>query len=969
MEALNLTDDEIYRDMLRPGSGLSHLSDESPIRPLRPVPYPQQSSEYFGQTPNHLRTSRFSASPYPSRYLQDSAVKPSDFTFTRQLSGPNTLEQLSGDLTIYVQEANTALEKCAEAKHRLAEEREAVIHLAQQLATEEAREISLHLDRHRDSLQALLGELRNQSVNVLRLLNNRESGEAVVVLAKQKAERAIGQLRQEISRRPIPGLGTEVLSKQAGEDLHRQLVSSESEIDRLKSLIRDLERQLPSTPQPHTDQKMLESALESLRKDHSSLNTEKVRLEEENFSLKRSMQKGPLEDPRFIDSIIASRIEEVTFKLNDRAKGYTEAWKTLKDSLNRTSATTKEEVDISHLQSIATLARLKDSVDALVTQLEAKRKVKDELSERVLVTYKQSALSELRSLHLKSEEQSQALREQVRSEERHAVKADLTQLREANQKLSDILASQTHQLSEVREKFDSLSGELSEMRAERSRLVREKEEEVKGVRAEQEKELERRLRLLKLETEDELRRAREQLEGDLQGQYGSEITDLTNRNSALEREIAQLKQDLNSSNMERERLEDVKEALTLNLESDCARKLEQMRRVYTDKYDELYRITTSQINELEMKLQQSEHSKVLLADSIKSKVIQSEESTRARQFEKLNALHRREVDVISREIDEFVRRAKGEIGRMAVSIEDALKHSSEHAVLRGVRADLCSLAGRLEFRIRKPQESMGLISETKEEDSVQCALIPGDSMDMRICKRCGSNDKVSPTCQFHPYLVKAGAADYLYGAEWHHCREDKHRPDDPPCLTTTGHYYGPATVWSPNNQGSSGGDSLSCILNQESLRPDGFTFGGRRVQSGQGSTGSRNSPRRMLDNYDGPEKEKIISAVKDIKQRSSRSSRKVSPSQSQGNLQATGAFTLPVQTSPPRGGLDSALFESEKQVKFERPAVTPEKQSLRIPGAHTVLQKQGDEWATAGLVGEDQSLLPSEQLEQYLSRR
>lgn len=917
-EAQNLTDEEIYRDVLRPGSALSALSEESPMRSLRPQ-----------DPPSHLRTSRFSASPYPSRYLQDSALKPSDFTFTRQPG--NTLDQLAADLSAFVQEASTALEKCAEAKHRLAEEREAVIHLAQQLASEEAREVSMRLDRHKEALQTLLADLRSQSLNAVRLLNSREASEAVMLLARQKAERALAQLRQELSRRPLPALGTEILSKQASEDLRMRLAHSEGEIERLRTIISELEQKKPQ--EKLADSHALEQAVDSLRRENTTLSSEKNRLEEENLELRRSQ---PTQAER-MDAALAARLEDLTQRLQERWRGHGDAWR-------RETFRPSEDLGV---QSATWLTRLKDTLDTVMTQLEAKLKVKDELSERVLVSYKQSALSELRNLHQKSEEQSLQQREQVRVEERQAVHGEVAQLREANQKLSDILASQTHQLSDVREKYDALSVELGAQRAERAQLLQAKENELREMRTAQEAELERRLRLLQLETEADLRRAREQLERDLQSQYRADLNDLQSRNQSLEHELIQTKQDLQQALSDRERLEDLKETLTLNLESDCARKLEQMRRVYTDKYDELFRITTAQINELEMKVQQSEHGKALLADTIKNKVLHSEEALRARQLEQQRALHRREMEVLGREVEDFVRRAKAEVGRLAVTVEETMRHSGEQAVLRGLKSDLSSLAGRLEFRIRKPSESLPHIAEAKEEDSVQCALLPAESLDMRVCKRCGSNDKADSTCRFHPFLAKVGAADFLYGSEWHRCREEKHNADQSPCLAVTGHYYGAATPWSPNAASST--DSLGYILNQDSLRPDGFTF-----------APGKKSPRRVLDSYEGPEKEKIRSAVKDLKQRSARGSRKVSPSQSQANLQATGAFTLPVQTSPDH--LTSALFESEKHPR----TTPPDKQSLRIPGAHTVLQKHGDSWETAGLPGEE--LLPSEQLAQYLSR-
>ena len=221
------------------------------------------------------------------------------------------------------------------------------------------------------------------------------------------------------------------------------------------------------------------------------------------------------------------------------------------------------------------------------------------------------------------------------------------------------------------------------------------------------------------------------------------------------------------------------------------RELENVRKIYNDKYEELFKITTAQITELEQKLQNSEKSKYSLKESLASEIRKEEQASRQQEFKRLKQLHQREVSLLQKEFEEFVIKAHSEIRRLARLVEQGLA-SSEQGVLRGVMSDLQSLATRMRTKAQKVKEEKQEKQEenTLEEEQVQCNLAKVPLLDERVCKRCSKNDQSSKECFFHPYLVTSGCAEFLYGDEWHHCREAEHTSKDPPCYSHMSHYYG-----------------------------------------------------------------------------------------------------------------------------------------------------------------------------------
>ena len=69
-----------------------------------------------------------------------------------------------------------------------------------------------------------------------------------------------------------------------------------------------------------------------------------------------------------------------------------------------------------------------------------------------------------------------------------------------------------------------------------------------------------------------------------------------------------------------------------------------------------------------------------------------------------------------------------------------------------------------------------------------------EPLDMRVCLRCGLNDKTSAAqCLFHPSRPKVagGSGNMLYSAEWHKCREHcRDKAVEEGCTGEAKHFYG-----------------------------------------------------------------------------------------------------------------------------------------------------------------------------------
>lgn len=206
--------------------------------------------------------------------------------------------------------------------------------------------------------------------------------------------------------------------------------------------------------------------------------------------------------------------------------------------------------------------------------------------------------------------------------------------------------------------------------------------------------------------------------------------------------------------------------------SNFERELENVRKIYNDKYEELFRLTSVQIGELEQKLLESNSVSQNISESTKNAVRKEELKIKQEEFQRLNQMHNRELRLIQCEFEDFLMKTRSEIGKLGKLVEKAIES-----------ADI-KLLSSLQDDIQKFSKNVQSKSEKVKEESFSLSVD-----DERTCKRCGLNDNKSRFCAFHPYLVNADAQELLYSAEWHKCREAKHSPSNPPCVKTGKHCY------------------------------------------------------------------------------------------------------------------------------------------------------------------------------------
>ena len=202
------------------------------------------------------------------------------------------------------------------------------------------------------------------------------------------------------------------------------------------------------------------------------------------------------------------------------------------------------------------------------------------------------------------------------------------------------------------------------------------------------------------------------------------------------------------------------------------RELETVRKIYNDKYEELFKLTSSQISDLEKQLLENNHTKQMLSDEVRNSVRREEQRQKEQEFQRLNQIHNRELRLIQSEFEDFLVKTKAEVGKLGKLVEKAIT-SSDVKLLGSVREDLQVFSNTLQSKSKKVKEESFSLSFDDE----------------RVCKRCGLNDNKSRFCAFHPYLVNADAQELLYGIEWHKCREAGHRVEMAPCAKTNKHCY------------------------------------------------------------------------------------------------------------------------------------------------------------------------------------
>ena len=202
------------------------------------------------------------------------------------------------------------------------------------------------------------------------------------------------------------------------------------------------------------------------------------------------------------------------------------------------------------------------------------------------------------------------------------------------------------------------------------------------------------------------------------------------------------------------------------------RELENVRKIYTDKYDELFRITSAQISELELKVKENSFSRQSLTDEVKNAVRREENKIREIEIARINQIHTREVRILQSEFEDFLAKSRVEIIKLGKLVEKAISNS-DYKLLNSIQQDINSFHRRVESQAtRVKDESFSILYD-----------------DDKSCRRCGLNDSKSRYCQFHPYLIGSDAQDFLYSKDWHRCREEQHKSGSEGCVRLSRHLF------------------------------------------------------------------------------------------------------------------------------------------------------------------------------------
>jgi hypothetical protein len=218
--------------------------------------------------------------------------------------------------------------------------------------------------------------------------------------------------------------------------------------------------------------------------------------------------------------------------------------------------------------------------------------------------------------------------------------------------------------------------------------------------------------------------------------------------------------------------EELKEAQDSARKTDhFERELKNVRKIYNDKYEELFRITSAQISELELKLKEKSFEKQRFVEDLKNSVRREENKVKELEISRINQIHSREIRLVQAEYQDFLSKSRVEILKLGKLVEKAIK-TSDYKLMTCIQEDIHNFHSRVESQAnRVKDESFSL------------------AYDEKICKRCGMTDKTSRFCTFHPFLVGSDAQDFLYSKEWHKCREDRHQEGTKGCLQLSKHIF------------------------------------------------------------------------------------------------------------------------------------------------------------------------------------
>ncbi|CAG9323828.1 unnamed protein product [Blepharisma stoltei] len=654
--------------------------------------------------------------------------------------------KLQEKLSKCIQNANDSHKKASNLIMLLDHEKIEFLKLAEKVANQEYKEKSFSVEKHREKVSLVLNDLKSQEKNLLKEMNSLHGpSEAYISLAWEKLEKINEILNGESVRIPKVSFEIEIISRKAIEDLKERCYLLSKECDRLKDGMRTVEY-TPDTARhgPKRSIRDMETELSELKESHDVLMSEKKKVEEDNEKLSKLSYND-----QELDHYVTHKIFDLIKMLQDFSNPRIES-----DSWLAYKSTFKEEKpipdSISHLKCIDDLERLEQSIVSTLKFQQDKIKFKDQVSEKLLASLKKSSIEEARSLNMKQ----QTLQEEIRQEERFLIQREIDKLSSVNNNISKENQRLKEENDNLKQALDEENYRYEELNEKYINLKLNQEQEIENALRSQEYTFEQKLKNLKTETQDIL------IEDDNKWKLKSE---------RLEEELREVKKQLEESAQGRN--------------PQYERELQYVRTIYNDKYEELFRITTAQINELEQKLKENEHNKQAVIDLVCSKIRKEEQEIREKEFQRINQLHARELKLLNNEFEEFVMKAQAETKRLAIIVDQALLNT-ESTVLKGVQSEIRALESQLSQKHKKSKEDSLSLSYSAFEDSAQF----GESQ--KSCKRCGMNDKTSRECKFHPFLVTAGSGDFLYGKEWHKCRENGHDQNTPPCMTCKTHYYG-----------------------------------------------------------------------------------------------------------------------------------------------------------------------------------
>ena len=338
--------------------------------------------------------------------------------------------------------------------------------------------------------------------------------------------------------------------------------------------------------------------------------------------------------------------------------------------------------------------------------------------------------------------------DQKKDEEVAKMLKDMEKITLSNQALNRLNHEQAQEIQEIKSK---LSQSVQETYLLKQKISASKayENELNMALRNQELSFEEKMSEIKSETQNDVQKMQEMLHSMCEGK-------------GLKARIDELEAELQKA----------KRIIENNSNPSFERELDNVRKIYNDKYEELFKISSSQITELEQKLLESNHTIQFISDEVRNSVRKEEQKQKEQEFQRLNQIHNRELRLIQAEFEDFLIKTKNEVIKLGKLVEKAI-NTSDVNLLNSLKDDIQIFTDKIHTK-----------AKIVKEESFSLSL-----EDERLCKRCGLNDNKSRFCSFHPFLVNADAQEFLYSPEWHKCRESRHNHDTPPCVKTANHCY------------------------------------------------------------------------------------------------------------------------------------------------------------------------------------